>query len=73
MKFLIAWREDVPIYCSRCGKELDESWEDNMSYNYEPLCEECYCEIEEEAINYNRLLLDEYIMEYESDKYGFYI
>lgn len=63
----------MPIYCSRCGKELDESWEDNMSYNYEPLCEECYWEIEEEAINYNRLLLDEYIMEYESDKYGFYI
>ena len=63
----------MPIYCSRCGKELDESWEDNMSYNYEPLCEECYCEIEEEVINYNRLLLDEYIMEYESDKYGFYI
>ena len=63
----------MPLICSRCGKEIDSAWQDNMSNDYMPLCEDCYNYVEEEVTNYNRQFLEEYIMEYEADKYGFYM
>ena len=36
----------MPIICSRCGRDLDEIWQDNMSNNNEPLCEDCYYEMQ---------------------------
>ena len=36
----------MPIICSRCGRDLDEIWQDNMSLTDEPLCEDCYYEMQ---------------------------
>ena len=63
----------MSLICSRCGKEIDNAWQDNMLNDYMPLYEDCYNYVEEESSNYNRQFLEEYIMEYEADKYGFYM
>lgn len=36
----------MPLICRRCGRDLDEIWSDNMSDNNEPLCEDCYYEMQ---------------------------
>ena len=30
------------IFCSECGRDIDEMFQDNMSYTTEPLCEDCW-------------------------------
>ena len=30
------------LICRCCGRDLNEIWQDNMSTNSQPLCEDCY-------------------------------
>lgn len=32
----------MPIICRCCGRDIDAIGQDNMSENYQPLCEDCY-------------------------------
>ncbi|MBX9035057.1 hypothetical protein [Gordonibacter massiliensis (ex Traore et al. 2017)] len=33
------------IFCSECGRDIDEIFQDNMSYTTDPLCEDCWCDL----------------------------
>lgn len=32
----------MPLICRCCGRDLNSIWQDNMSDNSRPLCEDCY-------------------------------
>lgn len=32
----------MPLICRCCGRDLNAIWQDNMSNNSQPLCEDCY-------------------------------
>ena len=32
----------MKIICRVCGRDLNEIWQDNMSSDGRPLCEDCY-------------------------------
>lgn len=34
------------IICSECGRDIDALGQDNMSFTSEPLCEDCWSEVQ---------------------------
>lgn len=36
------------LICRKCGRDLNQIYQDNMSYTNEPLCEDCFYGINQE-------------------------